>query len=695
MWKPSLNYITLHYAWIIFTGLLALVVIYPYGNVSAMDAWFFGVSASTESGLNTIDIKELKTYQQVYIYVIPIITNLGFINIVAIAVRVRWFHKRFKTAASLSKLNGRSRDIEVQIPAVESKKPENRNADTESSESAERTTPADTPETDETAQHASGPRITFGENVKGPRGDSALYIPPPRERDDGHSFVEKSNIADGEDDDDDAIKPAAPQGLSRRRGYQHADGPSMSHSRTVEQAVTSLFVLGQTRTVSPRQSASNPRGADLPYLSREATLGRNSNFHRLTEQDRERLGGIEYRALKLLLKIVTGYFVGIHLFGVICLLPWIHRAPAKYTEWLEQCAQDKSWWAIYSAQTMVNNLGFTLTPDSMVTFKDATWPMLVMTFLAYAGETFYPVFVRLIIWTMSKLVPKQSSMNETLRFLLEHPRRCSMLLFPSRPTWILFGILFVMNFVDVLLIIVFDLDNPAVNDLPMGPRILAALFQAASARHTGTATFNLAQVNPAVQFSLLVMMYIAIFPIAMSIRSSNTYEERSLGVYDQELPPDESNGKSYVLMHIRNQLSFDLWYIFLGTLWICFAESTRIADVKDPAFSVFSIMFEVVSAYANVGLSLGHPSVMTSLSGQFGTASKVAICAMMIRGRHRGLPYALDRAVVLPGEPEYHGFGGNGASPETLPQGKRAASWAPSRGRDEAELEREGEQKSK
>jgi Trk-type K+ transport system membrane component len=231
---------------------------------------------------------------------------------------------------------------------------------------------------------------------------------------------------------------------------------------------------------------------------------------------------------------------------------------------------------------MVNNLGFTLTPDSMVTFRDATWPMLVTTFLAYAGETFYPVFVRLIIWTMSKLTPKQSSMKETLQFLLDHPRRCCMLLFPSRPTWILCGILVFMNFVDVLLIIVLDLDNPAVNDLPVGPRILSALFQAASSRHTGTATFNLAQVNPAVQFSLLVMMYISIFPIAISIRASNMYEERSLGVYEQERTPDESNGKSYVLMHIRNQLSFDLWYIFLGTFCVCIAESARIADVNEP-----------------------------------------------------------------------------------------------------------------
>jgi Trk-type K+ transport system membrane component len=43
---------------------------------------------------------------------------------------------------------------------------------------------------------------------------------------------------------------------------------------------------------------------------------------------------------------------------------------------------------------------------------------------------------------------------------------------------------------------------------------------------------------------------------------------------------------------------------------------------------------------------------MTSLSGQFTTISKVVVCAMMIRGRHRGLPYAVDRAVILPGDAE-------------------------------------------
>lgn len=45
---------------------------------------------------------------------------------------------------------------------------------------------------------------------------------------------------------------------------------------------------------------------DFPQLSREVTVGRNSMFHNLSSQDREELGGIEYRSLKLLLKIILG-----------------------------------------------------------------------------------------------------------------------------------------------------------------------------------------------------------------------------------------------------------------------------------------------------------------------------------------------------------------------------------------------------
>jgi Trk-type K+ transport system membrane component len=147
-----------------------------------------------------------------------------------------------------------------------------------------------------------------------------------------------------------------------------------------------------------------------------------------------------------------------------------------------------------------------------------------------------------------------------------------------------------MNSIDVILILVLDLNNPAVNNLAPGPRILAAIFQAASARHTGTASFNLAEVNPAVQFSLVVMMYIAIFPIAISIRASNVYEERTLGIYGNQIDMDETDGRSYILTHIQNQLSFDLWYIFLGCFCICIAESGKIADTSIPVSDHFPVL---------------------------------------------------------------------------------------------------------
>lgn len=250
---------------------------------------------------------------------------------------------------------------------------------------------------------------------------------------------------------------------------------------------------------------------------------------------------------------------------------------------------------------MVNNLGLTLTPDSMVSFRDAAWPLLVMTFLAFAGNTFYPCFLRLLIWIISKLSPSGSSLQESTRFLLDHPRRCYTLLFPSTATWTLATILIILNFIDTLLIIVLDLDNPEVNVLAVGPRIMAAIFQSASSRHTGTATFNLANVNPAVQFSLLVMMYISVYPIAISIRMSESYEEKPVGLYSAEESVDERNdSKTYMINHMRNQLSFDLWYVFLGVFCICIGESKRIMNNEDPV-SRYNHMYTDVVTHTLVG----------------------------------------------------------------------------------------------
>ena len=42
---------------------------------------------------------------------------------------------------------------------------------------------------------------------------------------------------------------------------------------------------------------------------------------------------------------------------------------------------------------------------------------------------------------------------------------------------------------------------------------------------------NLQLLHPAVLVSYMIMMYISIFPVAISIRRTNVYEEKSLGIY--------------------------------------------------------------------------------------------------------------------------------------------------------------------
>ncbi|OBZ71203.1 Low-affinity potassium transport protein [Grifola frondosa] len=172
-------------------------------------------------------------------------------------------------------------------------------------------------------------------------------------------------------------------------------------------------------------------------------------------------------------------------------------------------------------------------------------------------------------------------------------------------------------------------------------------------------------IVPAVQVLYVIMMYIAIYPIAMSVRATNVYEEKSLGVYeekDNDDLEDESHWNStnesrvaiwgkYLVRHVRRQLSFDMWWLALTLFLLCIIERDGLTNPANVAwFNIFALLFELVSAYGTVGLSLGIPTANYSLSGALHTLSKLMLCAVMIRGRHRGLPVALDRAVLFPHE---------------------------------------------
>ncbi|CCA72762.1 related to potassium transporter TRK-1, partial [Serendipita indica DSM 11827] len=188
---------------------------------------------------------------------------------------------------------------------------------------------------------------------------------------------------------------------------------------------------------------------------------------------------------------------------------------------------------------------------------------------------------------------------------------------------------------------------------------------ATSVRCAGVASVSLAAVAPATQVLYVIMMYIAPFPIALAIRSSNTYLDRSLGIYEQDSDSDDEEMEarfekdkrprhrvwgSYLAWHAKRQLEYDIWWLVMAWLVVTIFERGKIWNPATKQFDLFGILFELVSAYSSVGLSIGLSNANYSLSGAWSVPSKLMLILVMIRGRSRGLPVAIDRAVMLPKE---------------------------------------------
>lgn len=257
-----------------------------------------------------------------------------------------------------------------------------------------------------------------------------------------------------------------------------------------------------------------------------------------------------------------------------------------------------------------------------------------------------------------------------------------------------------LNSIDWIAFELLNIGNSATQIIEPRYRVLDGLFQAIAVRSGGFYVIGIPSLRIGLQFLYVVMMYISVYPVVITMRHSNVYEERSLGIYADDISPsssrsgwgiarkirrsfsgrdlsnipsslgkenhnhnhnyssEETTGTQFIHHQLRSQLSHDLWWLTLATFLITCIEVSNY-DQDPVQYSVFNTIFEVVSAYGCVGISVGAKGQDYSYSGGLSSASKVVLVFVMVRGRHRGLPVALDRAVRLPGW-EGEGLGGEG-----------------------------------
>lgn len=696
-WMPSLNFITLHYIYFIGTCLISSGIFYaastPPRSVSYTDSLFLVTSAMTEAGLNTVNLSSLNTFQQVMLFLLIIMGSAIFVSAFVVQVRMRAFERRFEHVAEQRRRRAergrrgpRSLARQISRSLSRSRARDDRNdAPKAIGEDTDQGFQTDPTAYDGTAVPKSNPDVgmsnePIANDEKAVPAEHAQLDPSTRPQ-----LISQSNEAG----DETGVEPI----WSRESGtpthisfgpdrHYHSQEASASH-RHVHRfmgvgADSHATIKRRPQTTASVATADYQSDAatvlssnNLPFAS-SGIMSRNSHFHHLTEEEREQLGGYEYRAVILLSWLVPAYFILFQLLGCIGLGAYVAINKPMVTR---ANGLDPWWVGAFNAVSAFNNSGMSLLDANMVAFQKSDYMLITMGLLILAGNTAYPIFLRLIVWISLKLVPNYDrfeNFRKTLQFLLDHPRRCYTNMFPSRHTWWLLACLICLNSIDWAAFEILNIGNTDITgDLSTGYEVLDGLFQAIAVRSGGFYVVTIALLPIALQVLYVIMMYISVYPVVITMRNSNVYEERSLGIYTDDPGYAASQASSagilgklrrnitgeafehtksyFVRQQLRAQLAHDLWSVVLAIFLIMIIEGSNF-KAHPAEFSVFNVVFETVSAYGCVGISVGFPGSDFSFSGSWHLLSKLVLCAIMIRGRHRGLPVAIDKAVLLPGE---------------------------------------------
>ncbi|CAI7608124.1 unnamed protein product [Penicillium crustosum] len=638
---PPLNFLTLHYFYFIATCMITSIIFYltstPRQSVAYADSIFMCVSAMTGAGLNTVDLSTLNTFQQAVLFTLLILGHAILISLTVLVVRKRAFEAKFKGVSDERERERSTRNpsqVELQVQ--------------------------------EPAQGSTGTDLS-GENGEGhsckPRPKSSVLV----QMKPGESSSREEQLWV---DDDQKTIGGTPRHHHHRVFPMAGIGARPDLHNHPRDAVPNVPLV-------VKDSVSGFKGmlrGTQKYMASKGLVSRNSQFHDLTPAERDELGGVEYKAVSFLSVVVFLYFILFIIFGMIGVGSWLEANDPAVTR---TNGLSPFWTGAFFAVSAFVNSGMSLLDANMTALQLNAYPLLTMGLLILAGNTLFPCFLRFIIWTMRIMLPdrpKWQSWRITLDFILEHPRRVYTNLFPARHTWYLLGTIIILNGIDWAAFELLSIGNKDIESLPTEYRVLDGLFQALAVRAGGFYVVTIADLRQGLLVLYVLMMYVSAYPVTLTMRNTNVYEERSLGIYAHDESPDspantsrsnvvmdlirhhlgrpglsETSRGYFVHQQLRSQLSHDLWWIALAVFFIAIRESDHY-ESQPVAFSTFNIIFEVVSAYGCVGVSLGFPGKNYSFCGAWHTISKLILAAVALRGRHRGLPVAIDKAIMLPSE---------------------------------------------
>ncbi|MBD2243608.1 TrkH family potassium uptake protein [Nostoc sp. FACHB-888] len=265
------------------------------------------------------------------------------------------------------------------------------------------------------------------------------------------------------------------------------------------------------------------------------------------------------------------------------------------------------WLAIFHSINSWNNAGFSLFKDNLIGYQSSFLVVFTVTILIIFGGIGYQVILEMYFWVRDHILKNSIRMQ---RFSLDFKVATSTTL--------------ILLFLGLVAFFCIEIRNPETfGSLNLRDQILVAWFQSVTPRTAGFNTIDIGKMTTAGLFITIALMFLGASPGGTG-GGMKTTTLRVLTSCTKAI----LQGKEEVLLYDR-KIAISLILKAVGVLVGSVAAvilATILISLTDPTLDFIKILFEVVSAFATVGLSTG-------ITASISTTAKLILIVTMYVGR--------------------------------------------------------------
>jgi trk system potassium uptake protein TrkH len=276
-------------------------------------------------------------------------------------------------------------------------------------------------------------------------------------------------------------------------------------------------------------------------------------------------------------------------------------------EFVPEFGWDKGiWYAIFHSVSAWNNAGFSLFSDSLVSYNSNAIVVFTISGLVIFGGIGYQVILEMFFWLRDRLRRRPRNIVLSLDYKVAVSTTIFLLLLGT----LAFFCVEIRN-------------SETLKNLSFRSQFLAAWFQSMTTRTAGFNSIDIGGMTNAGLFITIAFMFVGASPGGTG-GGMKTTTIRVLTSCTKSI----LQGKQEVLLYERRiavSLILKAVGVIVGSVTVVII-CTILISLSDPTFDFIQILFEVVSAYATVGLSTG-------ITSDFSLVGKIVLILTMYMGR--------------------------------------------------------------